>query len=200
MSARSRRACAAILGVIVAVALAGPAAAQPFAYQGPDRSGSFIAGAAELQQDYQQNFQSQNYQSSEARRSSGAAAAADRFVSGRREGRNDHHRYRAYLPLSRSRRRQGAPLRHRRRAQGLHLVRRREDFPQVGMAGLDSAGGNDRSPALPAALGRRRPRQSARRARALSRRYRSIASTAPTVLHSIGKQVSADVSACAMRT
>ena len=65
MSARSRRACAAILGVIVAVALAGPAAAQPFAYQGPDRSGVYAPAQQNYQQGYQQNFQSQNYQSSE---------------------------------------------------------------------------------------------------------------------------------------
>ena len=49
-----------------------------------------------------------------------------------------------------------------------------------GMAGLASADGNDRAPALPAAFHGGRREQSARRARALSRQDRSIASTAPT--------------------
>ena len=55
-----------------------------------------------------------------------------------------------------------------------------QDHTQAGMAGLDAAAGNDPAPALSAALHGRRPRQPARRARALSRQPRSIASTAPT--------------------
>ena len=49
-----------------------------------------------------------------------------------------------------------------------------------GMAGLASAAGDDRAPALPAALHGRRPRQPARRPRHVPRPARSTASTAPT--------------------
>ena len=68
-------------------------------------------------------------------------------------------------------RRAGAALRHRRRPRRLPVAGPGEDHPQEGMAGLDAAGGNDRAPALSAALDGRRPRQSARRARALSRQH-----------------------------
>ena len=61
---------------------------------------------------------------------------------------------------------------------------------QEGMAGLVSAGRNDRAPALSAALHGRRPRQSARRARHVSRHHRYTASTAPTRPATIGKHVS----------
>ena len=53
-----------------------------------------------------------------------------------------------------------------------------------------SAGGDDRAPALPAALHGRRPGQPARRARHVSRQHRSIASTAPTRPTTIGQRVS----------
>ena len=74
-----------------------------------------------------------------------------------------------YLPLSRARPGQGVALWHRRGPRGLHLVGRRAGYQDGGVAGLASAGGNDRAPALPAALHGRRRRQPARRARALSR-------------------------------
>ena len=64
------------------------------------------------------------------------------------------------------------PLRHRRRPRRLHLGRHADRRPQAGMAGLASAGGDDRAPALSAALHGRRPGQSARRARHVSRQHR----------------------------
>jgi hypothetical protein len=51
----------------------------------------------------------------------------------------------------------------------LFLGWRAQDFSQEGMAGLGTARGNARASAEPAALHGRRPEQSARRARALSR-------------------------------
>ena len=74
-----------------------------------------------------------------------------------------------HVSLSRARQRQGDALRHRRRPRRLHLGRRRARHPDGRVAGLASAAGDDRAPALPAALHGRRRRQSARRARALSR-------------------------------
>ena len=66
-------------------------------------------------------------------------------------------------------RRQGDALRRRRRSPGFHLGGRAHDLGQEGMAGLDAAGGNARAPARPAAFHGRRPGQSARRARDVSR-------------------------------
>ena len=84
----------------------------------------------------------------------------------------DHHRYAQHLSLLRARRRPRDPLRHRRRPRGLHLGRHADRRPQAGMAGLASAAGDDRAPALSAALHGRRPGQSARRARHVSRQHR----------------------------
>ena len=64
------------------------------------------------------------------------------------------------------------------------------------MAGLVSAGGDDRAPALSAALDGRRPGQSARRARDVSRRHASIASTAPTRRARSASTCRAAASAC----
>ena len=61
---------------------------------------------------------------------------------------------------------------------------------QGGVAGLDAAARDDRAPALSAALHGRRPRQSARRARACISAPRSIAFTAPTAPDTIGTKVS----------
>ena len=83
----------------------------------------------------------------------------------------DHHRYAEHLSLLRARRRPRDPLRHRRRPRRLHLGRHAEHRPQAGMAGLESAAGDDRAPALPAALHGRRSGQSARRARPVSRQF-----------------------------
>ena len=84
-------------------------------------------------------------------------------------GRHHHHRYAAHLSLSDHRPRQGDPLRHRCRPRRLHLVGHRAHFQDEGMAGLVPAGGDDRAPALSAAHDGGGSRQSARRARALSR-------------------------------
>ena len=78
-------------------------------------------------------------------------------------------RHGEHLSVSRARPGQGAALRHRRRARGLHLGRRRKSVANGGIAGLASAGRDDRPPALSAALHGGRPGQPARRARALSR-------------------------------
>ncbi len=86
-------------------------------------------------------------------------------------GRHHHRRYAEHLSLSGARQRQGDPLRRRRRPRGLHLDRHRAHFQDEGMAGLVSAAGNDRAPALSAARDGGRPGQSARRARPLSRQH-----------------------------
>ena len=98
-----------------------------------------------------------------------AVPAHDGRVPHPRAGRHHHHRHREHVSLSRARQRPGDPLRHRRRPRRLHLGRRRARHPDGRVAGLASAGGDDRAPALPAALHGRRRRQPARRARALSR-------------------------------
>ena len=97
-----------------------------------------------------------------------------------RSAGHDHYRHQRPVPLPGSRQQPGASLRHRRRPRGLHLVGPAEDSAQAGMAGLASAAGNDRAPALSAAVHGRRSGQSARRARDVSRRAPSIAFTAPT--------------------
>ena len=74
-----------------------------------------------------------------------------------------------HVSLSRARQRPGDALRHRRRPRRLHLDRRRARHAHGRVAGLASAVGDDRAPALPAALHGRRRRQSDGRARALSR-------------------------------
>ena len=94
-----------------------------------------------------------------------------------------------YLYL-RARQRPRDALRHRRRPRRLHLGRHADRRPQGGMAGLASAGGDDRAPAVSAALHGRRPGQSARRARHVSRQHACIASTAPTRRTTIGQRVS----------
>ena len=83
--------------------------------------------------------------------------------------RHDRDRYGEHASLSRARQRAGDALRHRRRPRGLHLGGRRTRLENVRVAGLASAGRDDRAPALSAALHGGRRRQSARRARALSR-------------------------------
>ena len=102
-----------------------------------------------------------------------------RRLSHQGTGGHDHRGYAEYLPLSRARRWQGAALRGRRWPRGLHLVGHRTSDEDGGVAGLDSAGRDDRTPALSAALYGWRRNQPARRARALSRQVRPIASTAP---------------------
>ena len=102
------------------------------------------------------------------------AAAAEPAPPGSRlphqgAGRHHHRRYAEHLSLLRARRRPGDPLRRPRRPRRLHLDRRAEDHPQGRVAGLASADRDDRAPALSAALHGRRPRQSARRARDVSR-------------------------------
>ena len=98
-------------------------------------------------------------------------------------GRHGHRRYAEHLSLSRARPGQGAALRDRRRPRGLHLVRRGESVQEGGMARLESAGADDRAPALPSALHGRRRRQSARRARALSRRHHLSHSRHQSAVH-----------------
>jgi lipoprotein-anchoring transpeptidase ErfK/SrfK len=56
--------------------------------------------------------------------------------------------------------------------EGLYLVRRKERRPQSRVAGLVSTGADDCTAALFAAYGRRRPRQSARRACHIHWRHR----------------------------
>ena len=65
---------------------------------------------------------------------------------------------------------QGRAIRYgiRRGTRGLHLVGRANHHPQGGMAGLVSAGGNARAPALSATVRGGRPRQSAGCARHVS--------------------------------
>ena len=72
------------------------------------------------------------------------------------------------------------PLRHRRRPRRLPVAGSSEHHAQGGVAGLDAAAGNDRAPALSAALHGGRTGQPARRARACISAPPSIASTAPT--------------------
>ena len=84
-----------------------------------------------------------------------------------------------HVSLSRPRQRQGDALRHRRRPRRLHLGRRRARHPHGRVAGLASAVGDDRAPALSAALHGGRRRQPDGCARALSRQDASTASTAP---------------------
>ena len=94
-------------------------------------------------------------------------------------GRHHRGRYAEHVSLSDPRQRQGDALRHRRRPRGLHLGGRRARHPDGRVARLASAGGDDRAPALSAALHGGRRRQSDGRARALSRQDASTASTAP---------------------
>ena len=86
-------------------------------------------------------------------------------------GRHHYCRYRAHLPLSGARRRQGDALRRARRPRRFHLDRHRAHFQDEGMAGLVPAAGDDRAPALSAAPDGGRTGQSARRARYVSRQH-----------------------------
>ena len=107
--------------------------------------------------------------------------AARKSPSPTKEPAGTHRRrYAQHLSLLRARWRPRDPLRRPRRPRRLHLDRRAEDQPQGRVAGLASADRDDRAPALSAALHGRRPRQSARRARACISARPSIASTAPT--------------------
>src|ERR1700689_4707880 len=63
-------------------------------------------------------------------------------------------------------------LRHRRRPGGISMAGPVEPPPQGGVAGLGAAAGNDRAPALSAALHGRRAGQSARGPRPVSRHPR----------------------------
>ena len=86
--------------------------------------------------------------------------------------RHDRHRYDGAFSVSdRGRRRAPCATASACRPRRLHLGRHPEDHPQGGMAGLDAADRDDRAPALPAALDGGRPRQSARRARDVSRQH-----------------------------
>ena len=85
---------------------------------------------------------------------------------------NADRRYAEHLSLLRAGQRPCDPLRRPRRPRRLHLDRRAENHAQGRVAGLASAAGDDRSPALSAALHGRRPRQSAWRARDVSRHHR----------------------------
>ena len=96
--------------------------------------------------------------------------APGRQLRDQRGAGHGRDRYAQHLPLSRARQRPGAPLRHRRRPRGLHLGRHQDRREEGRMAGLASAAGDDRAPALSAALHGRRPRQPARRPRHVSLR------------------------------
>ncbi len=110
------------------------------------------------------------------------------------------HRYREYLPLSRARERQGDALWHRSRPRRIYLGWHRTHLEDEGMAGLVPAVGDDRTPAISAAHDGGRPRQSARRARSLSRPVRSIESTAPTNLRRLARSYRPVASAFSTRT
>src|SRR5947209_2042159 len=105
------------------------------------------------------------------RRARSAIPQADGAVSHHRAARHDHHRHRRTASLSRAGQRTCHPLWHRGRPRRLSVAGAVEYFAQGGMAGLDAPAGNDRTPALSAALHGRRSRQPARCARALSRRH-----------------------------
>ena len=105
---------------------------------------------------------------------------ADGALSHHRGARHHHHLDRGAPSLSDPGRRPRAALRHRRRPRRISVAGTAEHHAQGGMAGLDAAAGDDRAPALSAALHGRRPRQSARRPRACISAPPSIASTAPT--------------------
>ena len=124
------------------------------------------------------------------RRAAVASSSARSSATDPRGARHRRDRYAQHLPLSRARQRPGAPLRHRRRPRGLHLGRHQDRREEGRVAGLASAAGDDRAPALSAALHGRRPRQPARRPRHVSLAARSIASTAPTRRTTIGQRVS----------
>ena len=100
-----------------------------------------------------------------------AAASAPAGSRLRHQGARGHpgRRYAQHLPLLRARRRTCDPLRRARRPRRFHLDWRAEDHQEGRVAGLASADRDDRAPALSAALHGRRPRQSARRARDVSR-------------------------------
>ena len=102
----------------------------------------------------------------------GAAPPHHRQSRYPRDARHCHHRYPQYRALLCAGRRPRHPLRRWRRPPGLYLVRRRDHQPQGGVAGLVSAVRDDRAPALSAAIHGRRSRQSARRARDVSRLQR----------------------------
>ena len=102
-------------------------------------------------------------------RASSAIQAPARDVPIARARRHARDRYGEHVSVSRARQRTGDALRHRRRPRRLHLGGRGTRLENVRVAGLASAGRDDRAPALSAALHGGRRRQSARRARALSR-------------------------------
>ena len=106
------------------------------------------------------------------RRAPGAAAARRRCLQHPRSAGHHRDRYRQHPALLRARPGPRHSLRRRRRPRWLYLVRRADRHPQGGMAGLASAGGNDRAPALSAALRGGRSRQSARRTGHVSRLQR----------------------------
>ena len=93
---------------------------------------------------------------------------------------HDHRPHRRAPALLRPAGSSGAEIRRRRRPAGLHLVGRHPNRQQARMAGLDAAGADAEAPSRSAAPHGGRHRQSARRARHVSRPARSIASTAPT--------------------
>ena len=98
-------------------------------------------------------------------------AEADGALPHHRAAGHHHHLDLGASPLSDPARRTRAALRHRRRPRRLPVAGTGEHHQQEGMAGLDAAAGNDRPPALSAALHGRRPRQSARRPRHVSRHH-----------------------------
>ena len=108
----------------------------------------------------------------EFERSAGAAAPRRGCLRHQRSAGHRHHRYRPHRAVLCARPGPRRSLWRRRRPRRLYLVRRADHQPQGGVAGLASAGRDDRAPALSAALHGGRPRQSAGRARHVSRHQR----------------------------
>ena len=120
------------------------------------------------------------------------------------EARHDRRRHRRAVSLPRPARRPGDPLRRRRRPAGLLLARRRLCRPQGRVARMVADNDDGQPQAGAAALPRSRPRQPARRPRALPlperRATRSSASTAPTSPGASASRSRRAASACSTRT
>src|ERR1700676_2451308 len=100
-----------------------------------------------------------------------ASAPAGSSVPDQGTGRNDHRRYPEHLSLFRAGWRARGALRRPRRPRRLYLDRRAENLAQGRVAGLAPADRDVRAAAFSAAFHGRRPRQSARRTRDLSRQH-----------------------------
>ena len=137
--------------------------------------------------------------------SGGGAAAAGvpppaRVLPHHRAARHHRHPDLGTLSLSRPGQQPGDALRHRRRPRRLPVVGAPQGRTQGGMAGLAAAGGDDRAPALSAALHGRRARAIRwARARSISAR-RCTASTAPTSRRPSASRCRRAASASSIRT